>query len=136
MVRMPCSDGFPETFLGWYGCPLPSPTQLLQGLQFAFGSGMQTRDNYTRKACSLGICSSHLALPATRAPGTSDFISLSFSLLDCERRTLASGVRNVNDGTWSSPGHSWVGPGALMAITGAVSHSLSPNLRQQFRKCN
>lgn len=41
-----------------------------------------------------------------------------------------------NDGTWYSQGHSSDGPGASMAITAAVSHSLYPNPRQRFRKFN
>lgn len=41
-----------------------------------------------------------------------------------------------NDGTRYSQGHSSDGPGASMAITGAVSYSLCPNLRRQFREFN
>lgn len=40
------------------------------------------------------------------------------------------------DGTQYDRGHFSDGPGASMAITGAVSHPLYPNPRQQFRKFN
>lgn len=136
-IRIPCPGGFPETFLGQCVVTFCLTHSAVTGSAVCIWirQEMQTRDNYTKKACSLGICSLHLALPVTRAPGTSDFISLSVGLLNCEG-ILASGVMNVNDGAWYSRGHSQDGPGALMAIPGAVSHSLSPNPRQQFRKFN
>jgi hypothetical protein len=52
------------------------------------------------------------------------------------RKTRLTIFHFNNDGTWYSQGHSSDGPGASMAITGAVSYSLYPNLRQQFRKFN
>ena len=133
---MLCPGGFPETLGDNVWLPSVSSDSVVSGSVLC----MWIRDADERLLHKEGVQpgeSLHLPLLLIHALCTSDSISLTLSLLDCERRILASGVTSVNGGTqcvvW---GHSGDGPGAAKAITNTVVHSLYPNLRQQFRNFN